>query len=146
MQITGFDKLEDKFRENYITQEMKFAMEDTVEFTKNVIVDTIENTGTDKMWSRPWFGRTGTGRARVDTGAMRDSVDTDVNVVRNGIVEGRVGWLEGTPEYAKYQEFGFRHWITGEVIEGMHALREGAEQGTEEAVRLLDNVAKDMKK
>ena len=146
MSITGFENMEKKFDESYLTQEMKFAMEDTVEFTKDVIVDTIENSGTDKTWSRAWFGRTGTGRARVNTGEMRNSVNTDVTVVKNGVVEGRAGWLEGTPTYLKFQEFGFRHWITGEYIEGMQSLREGAEQGEQEAVRLLDKIAKDMAK
>lgn len=146
MTISGLDRLENKFRENYVTQELKFAMEDTLEFTKEVIIDTIETSGTDRQWSRSWGGRTQSGPGRVNTGEMRDSVDTDVIVIRNGVVEGRAGWLNGTPTYAKFQELGFRHWITGEFIEGMQSLREGAEQGADEAVRLLDDVAKRMAK
>lgn len=146
MQISGFDKFEDRFRESRITQELKFAMEDTVEFTKEVIVDAIENSGTDRQWVRPWYGRTHSGKGRVDTGEMRDSVNTEVTVLTDGVVEGKVGWLDGSPAYAEFQELGFRHWITGEFIQGMMSLREGAEQGSEEAIRLLDEAARNIAK
>ena len=135
--ISGWDGVNEK----KIADGMRKAMEETVSFTKEVIVDTIETSGTDKQWSRSWGGRTGSGAGRVNTGNMRNSVGTDVKVLRNNIVEGRAGWLKGTPEYAKFQELGFRHWITGEFIAGMHSLLEGATQGTEEALRQLEKAA-----
>jgi len=137
--VKGFDSFRKKIKESYTTKELRFAMEETVEFTENVMRDTVENSGTDKTWSRSWNGRTSSGRGRVDTGKMRNSIDSQVEVRGNGDVVGRVGWIKGTPEYTKFQEYGFRHWITGQSIAGMFATRDGAEQGFDE---LLSNLEK----
>lgn len=142
VRINGLDRFQKKIKESYVTQELRFAMEDTVEYTQEVMREAVETSGTDKEWSRPWRGRQYSGRGRVETGKMRDSIDTEVSVERNSDVVGRVGWLTGTPEYAKYQELGFRHWITGEFISGMMATRDGAEQGTEELLSQLNKAAR----
>lgn len=132
MKITGFDNIEKKINESDVAKELELAMQKTVAFTKEVIVDTIENSGTEKSGKR----------GRIKTGEMKSSVDTNVDVINDKRVEGTAGWLDGSPEYAKYQELGFNHWISGEFIVGMNSLLEGAAQGTEEAVKLLDDVAK----
>lgn len=140
--IKGLDSFKKKINESYVTMELRFAMEDTVEFTENVMRDTVENTGTDKTWSRSWKGRSSSGRGRVDTGKMRDSIDSEVEVIGDKEVVGRVGWLKGSPEYTKFQEYGFRHWITGQTIAGMFATREGAEQGFDELLSNLEKAAR----
>lgn len=116
--ITRMPKLPDP---RLLQSEMVTAMEETTEFAKEAIVDVVETSGTDREWSRPWYGRTGSGRGRVDTGEMRDAVKAQTSNAGD-VIYGNVGWLDGDPEHARFQELGFRHYLTGQMIEGMHAL------------------------
>lgn len=99
------------------------AMKQATEFGADVARDVVETSGTG------YQGR----RGRVDTGIMVGAIDADSSESA-GIIEGRFGWLKGTPYYLIFQEYGFRHYITGELIEGMRALREADDQAWDEFV------------
>lgn len=76
----------------------------------------IETRGTVKS------GKAG----RIETGAMRDAVTSDVRRIGNEHHRAEFGWITHMPEYARYQERGFVH-SGGEKVEGMYALSDAAE-------------------
>lgn len=129
----GFDSLADRFRR--LTPQIREIMAESVEDGAEVWVDVIENSGTDRQWKGRWWSdatqryRTGTGRGRIDSGHMRDSMKGEVTKVTDTEVEGRIGWGNETEEYMIYQDVGFRHFITNEHIAGMQGRREAARQG-----------------
>ena len=98
------------------------AMDKAMKFGVHVGQDTIETSGTG------YQGR----RGRVVTGDMRDHFDGKVAEQNQTRVVGDLGWLESSPFYALFQEYGFRHWISGNMVEGMHALREAGDQAWDE--------------
>lgn len=107
---------------------MTSAMHAAMEMAEREGVRRINTSGTGRTWAYPSpNGRAGSYGGRVDTGEMRDQFGSNVEEGA-GSVEGKFGWLEGTPFYFLFQEYGFRHWITGELIEGMQALREADEE------------------
>ena len=132
MQIDGLDEFERKLDDRRVMDELESAMQKTVEFTKEVVVDAVENSGTAKSGKR----------GRIRTGRMRNSVKTDVETIGDDRVVGKVGWFNDSPEYAKWQELGFNHWISSEFITGMYSLVEGGAQGSQEASKLVDDVAR----
>lgn len=98
------------------------AMDRAMKFGATVGQDTIENTGTG------YQGR----RGRVDTGVMRDDFSGEVTERDEKRVVGTLGWLQSEPFYAKFQEHGFTHYLTGKHVEGMFALRDAGEQAWDE--------------
>ena len=111
------------------------AIRDALEFGKDLMVDTVETSGTEYSHSR---GR----RGRVVTGTLRDEISFQIEKAGKNRIEGLLGWLEGTPMYARMQELGFRHAISGKTVEGMRAIAEAREevwiefrQGCEECMR-----------
>jgi hypothetical protein len=52
MQIDGLDELERKLDDRRVMDELESAMQKTVEFTKEVVVDAVENSGTAKSGKR----------------------------------------------------------------------------------------------
>lgn len=86
------------------------------------------NNGTNNDWGAFWpsraFGRKSSStRARVDTGEMLNSIDSKILDSSPTKASGEFGWTKNQQEYFIYQDQGFRHWITGEWIYGMEALR-----------------------
>ena len=138
---SGQDEFQRKLTEENVAKAMEEAMRATVEVTKDAIVRTVETSGTNKQWSRSYRGRDRSGVGRIETGRMRNSVKTEVKRSGN-FVTGRAGWLNGTPYYTKFQELGFRHYVTGEFIKGMMSIRAGRQEGTAEALRQLTKAAK----
>ena len=59
--------------------------------------------------------------ARKDTGFMANAVNTVITVDRHGNPEGH---LEFEAHYAPYQEYGFRHYLSGEWVEGQHIMHD----------------------
>lgn len=71
------------------------------------------------------------GGGRVKTGSMINDVSGGVTTSGAGRKTARFGWMgkqgqSGTMYYL-YQEGGFRHWKSGEQIEGMRAQQDAAE-------------------
>jgi hypothetical protein len=46
----------------------------------------------------------------------------------NTTAKGEFGWLNVQEKYFVYQDKGFKHWITGDRIPAMNALRDGYTQ------------------
>lgn len=74
----------------------------------------IETSGTVKS------GKQG----RIETGLMRNSVQSAGADRVGNTIEGRFGWRDPDP-YFLYQEYGFTHARSGEDIVPMHALLQG---------------------
>jgi hypothetical protein len=117
-------------------------MEEAVAAGEDAMYDRIDTSGNPgKTWPTPTPGhwensgkKTQPTADRVDTGLMRKSVSSRVFVSAKNSVTGEVGWTEGSEEYFMHQEYGFKHAITGEVIEGMMALR-AARETTQDVFR-----------
>ena len=58
---------------------------------------------------------------RYETGAFYDSFTWKVTKASKGEYEVRIGWLDNPPDYAAYQEFGFKH-RSGMYVAGADAL------------------------
>ena len=150
VKIDGMDQLMKRLDPKRIMDMVADAMDDTVDFAVEVQKDTIETSGTGRQWTGDWGsmpngtpGRTTSDPGRVATGEMRDSVTGVVKQFKDRVV-GEVGWIDGSPAHARFQELGFRHWITGDAIEGMDSLREAEEQGTDELMSQLDRIARQL--
>lgn len=87
---------------------------------KTSMETTVNTSGTDYSLSQ---GRSG----RVDTGEMLSEINSQTSRSGN-TVNGFLGWLEGTPMWARYQELGFTHYLTGKDVEGMHAIANASEE------------------
>ena len=92
-------------------------MREALEFGKESMVDTVETSGTG------YQGR----RGRVVTGEMRDEIAHQQSRSKDRIT-GFLGWLEGTPLHARFQELGFTHALSGKDVEGMKALANAREE------------------
>lgn len=97
----------------------------------------ISTRGTGKTWTGDWSrrdngtaGRTGSYPGRDASGEMLDAVDSWVSR-GGGSADGRTrmafGFTRARKDYFLAQEGGFRHNVTGETIEGMHAISDAAE-------------------
>lgn len=98
--------------------------------------ETIMTSGTkrypntDRAWKSAWRGknsgelRYGTGDSRFETGQMVNAVKSRMLESSNTKASGVFGWLDTQEKYFLYQDKGFRHWITGENIPAMNALRD----------------------
>jgi hypothetical protein len=95
-----------------------------------VMREIIMSTGTNKDWGSSWpsraFGRKSSStEARYDTGEMLNSVKSAMLEVSPRKSSGVFGWLNNQQDYFIYQDKGFTHWISGDKIPAMNALREG---------------------
>ena len=142
----GLDDLTNRFSPERFTRVMEEVMDETTQEGVESMVDTINTNGTDRQWSHEWFGRTGTGRERVNTGAMRDGVQQGDMTSKTGQVRSSFGWVHGTPMYAVFQEYGFLNHLTNTVVEGMNSIEEGAEDAADFAVDALQRAANDFLK
>jgi len=117
-----------------------------------VMRETILTTGTRRFpggqnaWKSAWRGRNsgelryGTGEARFETGKMLNAVKSSMLESSNVKAKGEFGWLDTQEEYFIHQDKGFEHWITGDKIPAMNALREGYTQ----AIMLVQKRLKEM--
>lgn len=94
----------------------------------SVMREIISNQGTNKDWGASWPSRaqgrkSSSGVGRIDTGEMLKSVDSKIIQSSGGRTVGEFGWLNNQQDYFLYQDNSFRHWITGQTIPAMNALR-----------------------
>lgn len=119
-----------------IRDEVVSLITDVTEHAEQVIENVVETSGTNRTWSSPWPSRGGGGRragsgpGRIETGEMFRAVSSNVEETDSKVV-GTAGWVNGGPEYLQWQEDGFRHYISGEMIEGMKSLDVAFEDGKE---------------
>lgn len=84
---------------------------------EEIVKDNIETRGTFKSGKR----------GRIDTGEMRDAVDSRVTSQGNRGVTGSFGWIGNFEDYFGYQEDGFIH-LGGVEVQGMYAISDAAEE------------------
>lgn len=97
-------------------EEMGDVVESGVEEGEKITKHNIETRGTAKSGKR----------GRVESGKMRDAVDSKVNRSKNSAV-GQFGWINQFEPYFGYQESGFAH-RGGVNVEGMYALSDAGEE------------------
>lgn len=135
-------------------------MDEVVATVADTLVDdmrqTVSSTATGKDWVTDSQGRTlsqmfnpaskryGSHDGRIDSGNMFDKIRASQKVLNNTEVVYEVGWPEGSPEYFRAQEYGFRHWITGQHIQGMNALASAKDIGADLLQIELNKAVRDM--
>lgn len=103
------------------------ALEDAMEAGENITKHNIETRGTIKTGKR----------GRVETGEMRDSVQSDTVKQGQDTIIGRFGWLEKKPFYAEFQEDGTKY------IEPMYALSDAAEEVLQDYLKDMEGIVRD---
>ena len=111
-----------------LTTRLTHDMEKAIQVGAESVQQVVDTSGTTKS------GKAG----RIVTGDMRKEVDSRITQASSTMVEGEYGWLEQTPFYATLQDAGFRHWISGELVEGMFALQQSSDIAWAEFNRLAD--------
>ena len=111
-----------------LTTRLTHDMEKAIQVGAESVQHVVDTSGTTKS------GKAG----RIIKGDMRKEVDSKVTQASSTMVEGEYGWLEQTPFYATLQDAGFRHWISGELVEGMFALQQSSDVAWAEFNRLAD--------
>lgn len=135
----GFKRLEERFTDAELLPVVEVAMEEAVAAGLDAAKDKVDSSGDPgATWPNPqpsyWVHsgqKPGPTQERVDTGNMRNALDSRVTISGKGTVRGEVGWIHGSEDYFLYQEYGFDHviptkfgYITNKHVEGMHALRD----------------------
>ena len=116
---------------NKVREAAERAMQETVDEGARSMRNNIATRGTAKS------GKAG----RIDTGKMINDVDSSVDEVSTDRVVGSFGWHEenfSDRAYPLFQERGFRHYLSGELIEPMFALRDAQTQAETDFIRNFD--------
>ena len=114
---------EEVAREVYFPELEKIA-NNGKEYMRYIILSSETETGKKRA------NQGGNGPGRVDTGVMFDSVRARVNINKSGF-SALVGWLDGRPGYAIFQEHG-----TKNGVKGMEAVQQAQEYMLSEIRRL----------
>lgn len=140
----GSEQLEAKLSSSVWSKRVRAVLESNLTEGANTMRQNIETRGTGKTWSRAWGGRgrTASTPGRVDSGAMVGDVQGVVTSETPGRVVGELGWPEGSPEYYRHQEHGFRHVLTQEDVTEMRALRDAADETTPAILDGLREIAR----
>ncbi len=134
-------------------QKMKAALQESLEDGRDRLRELIAERGTGRTWYGDWGsmphgtpGRTASSPGRSATGRMMDAATFTMSNDTKNRVRGRLGWLGrlGDLKYAPMQDQGFEHWITGEQIEGMMAMRDAARYTDEQFERRAEKVAREL--
>lgn len=141
--ISGLDALS-RIASGSILDRAEKALEEALEKGEDAMREAISTRGTGKTWQKPWGGRSGSIPGRVDSGDMLDDVDSKILERTNDTVSGQLGWDDNSPLYYQLQEGGFNHWITGEQVEGMMALRDAADIAKRSLIADLQDIGKDL--
>ena len=104
------------------------AVKDGEELTK----DNIETRGTTKSGKR----------GRIESGAMRDSVDSKITKENQEEIEGWFGYKDG-PYWTAFQEPGFVHYGSGQFVEGTYALTDAGAEIIQNLKEDIDKIVKD---
>jgi hypothetical protein len=110
-----------------ITRGAYRTVSNAVEAGDEITKHHIETRGTAKSGKR----------GRIDSGAMRDLVDHETQLVSQDEVVGRFGWLGESPYWARYQELGTQY------IEPMFALSDAAEEVGQDYLAEMRKVVRD---
>lgn len=102
------------------------ALSEAMEAGENITKHNIETRGTEASGKR----------GRIDTGKMLDKVDSKTEILGDGEAEGRFGWTDKEPFYARFQEDGTR------FIEPMYALSDAAEEVLVDYLSEMDDVVR----
>lgn len=144
--ITGLDSLADFGNRRKVINQVEQAMEEATEKGERALKEFVATRGTGKTWKFPSFdtGRAGSTPGRIDSGDLQGDARGRVTEVTQSRVTGELGWDENSPFYYRLQELGFQHWITGEDIEGMMALRDAADIAKRSLIADLQNIGEDL--
>ena len=132
---------------------MRVAMQDSLEDGRDRLRELISERGTGRSWYGDWGsmphgtpGRTGSSPGRSATGRMIDAATYEISSDTKHRVRGRFGWLGrlGDAKYMPMQDQGFKHWITGEQIAGMMAMRDAARYADEKFEGRAEKVAREL--
>lgn len=120
-----------------VEQAGEAVLSDAAERGAEYVRYLITTRGTGKQWSGDWSrwpngvaGRTSSSPGRDATGEMLDAVDSWVSSGGDSAdakTRMAFGFTRARQKYFLAQEGGFRHNITGETVEGMHAVADAAE-------------------
>lgn len=131
--------------------EMRNVIGQSTEAGAEAMRDRVRLSGTGKTWVGDWGGypngtpgRTGSFNGRIATGEMLDKIVSSVDTDSKFRVRGRFGWLRGSKPYFMFQDEGFRHALTGQLIEGMQAIRQGNEVAEEVFQEGAERVARQL--
>lgn len=86
------------------------------------IVDDELNNAVAAVRQRIETSGRGDKAGRIESGEMLRRVSRTAVQNEKFSVSGDFGWVNNPERYFQYQEDGFRHYQTGEFIEGMHAV------------------------
>lgn len=95
---------------------MKETAQESAATGKRNVREFVQTRGTEKS------GKEG----RIETGAMLKAVRGKTLTANKTSASSSFGWIEGPPEYTRYQEHGFTH-VNGVDVAGMYALADASE-------------------
>lgn len=93
------------------------VVESAVDEGKEVTQHNIETRGTMKSGKR----------GRIETGKMRNAVDSEITKRDKSGVSGKFGWINEFEPYFGFQEGGFEH-VGGVTVDGMYAISDAAKE------------------
>lgn len=138
--MSGFEQLSARLNPTALVNKVEKAVDESLAEGKAEMRSNIETRGTGNTWSRPWGGRSGSYPGRVDSGDMLRDVDGKITTVNSHVVEGILGWEDGSPTYYGYQENGFYHVLAARDIEGMMALRDAVDGTRKDLIDRLGRI------
>ncbi len=112
------------------------AVTETVQESSVLMKEMIASRGTNKQWSGFYEGRSGrlrdrSGVGRIDSGAMINSVNSQMIIDTRSHFEGQFGWINGDPNgYFVLQENGFYNRLASVWVAPMNALRDSFTNAT----------------
>lgn len=109
------------------TKRIAQVVESVVQEGAMTMREITMNQGTNNEWEKDWPSRahgrkSGSTKARYDTGEMLNSIQSTMTDVSPTHVSGEFGWLYNQQDYFIYQDRGFNHYRKHEWIYGMEAL------------------------
>ncbi len=130
----GFDAISKKVGEAgpELHRQLKGALQESLEEGRDEMRRRIGESGTGNTWVANWDSsvnahpdRRASMPGRVASGRMQERVTFEMSSDTKYRVRGRVGWVGrlGKDRYFVAQDRGYRHHITGEMVQGMMILR-----------------------
>lgn len=138
--LSGFAELEARLDPQRLMDQIQDIAEESLADGKRDMEASIKSRGTGKTWQKPWGGRAGSFPGRVDSGDMLDAVEGRVTRRTTTRVEGILGWPDGSPDYFRFQEAGFRHIMAGADVAGMMALRDASDSMRADLLERLERI------
>lgn len=108
------------------------VIEDAVKRGEQVTKHFIETRGTMKSGKR----------GRIETGAMRDAVSSEMTEKSKDSARGSFGWIKDFESYFGFQEEGFEH-IGGVTVDGMYAISDAGDEIIADVQEDVERVIRD---